>query len=323
MSDIIDRIERDVGIPGLVSTLAERLPPTDLQSILLEVFRRRASQRKPATVLADYETNRFVRPSAVPPRRLVEWERVAFAELPPGCQALDLAPVCPLGTCSVMAPIDQNWAVSTARNSEVVSDSTNVLALEASLRRRDLLHKDPKSAQPVRLAARHRLLRAQNYEGPQLLSHFSAFALCSAGRADGRLGFELEELMWHARFYLRALRRLLGPGIRLRIAVSDFSGGLSESTLMTRLIGPAGMGFSGVDWAVDHERTAGQGYYTSLCFRLQARKPNGEMVELVDGGAVDWAQKLLSDKKERMVISGIGSERLCAEESLFSLRVKG
>jgi hypothetical protein len=323
MSDIIDRIEREVGIPGLVSILAERLPPTDLESLLLEVYRRRASQRKPAAVLADYETNRFVRPSAVRPALLVEWERTALAALPPVCQALELAPVCPLGTCSVMAPVDQNWAVSTARNSEVVSDSTNVLALEAALRRRDVLRKDPKSVEPVRLAARHRLLRAQNYEDPQLLSHFSAFALCSAGRADGRFGFELEEVMWHARFYLRALRGLLGPAIQLRIAVSDFSGAVSESTMMTRLIGPIGMGFSGLDWAIDRERTAGRGYYTSLCFRLQARTPNREIVELVDGGAVDWAQKLLSDKNERMVISVINSERLCAEESLFTMRVMG
>jgi hypothetical protein len=31
----------------------------------------------------------------------------------------------------------------------------------------------------------------------------------------------------------------------------------------------------------------------------------------VDGGAVDWTQRLLSNAKERLVISGIGSERLC------------
>jgi hypothetical protein len=36
-------------------------------------------------------------------------------------------------------------------------------------------------------------------------------------------------------------------------------------------------------------------------------------LELVDGGSVNWTQKLLSNAKERLVISGIGSERLCAE----------
>jgi hypothetical protein len=32
----------------------------------------------------------------------------------------------------------------------------------------------------------------------------------------------------------------------------------------------------------------------------------------VDGGAMDWTQRLLSNAKERLVISGIGSERLCS-----------
>jgi hypothetical protein len=41
-SKIIARIEREIGIPGLVAALAERLTPTDLQSVLLEVYRQRA-----------------------------------------------------------------------------------------------------------------------------------------------------------------------------------------------------------------------------------------------------------------------------------------
>ena len=318
MSEIIERIEREVGVEGLVSLLAERLPPTDLQSVLLEVYRLKAGRRQPASLLADYETNRFVRPSAVPPALLVEWERIAFAELPPGFQPVALSPVCPLGTCSVVAPINQNWALSTVRNSEVVSDSTNVLALECALRRRELLSGDPKSDEPVRLAASHRLLRAQQYDDPHLLSHFSAFALCSAGR--GRARFEQEEQVWHARFYLRSLRRFLGPSVPLRIALSDLSGRIPASTMKSKLIAPIGLGFRGFEWAVDSERTRGRGYYSNLCFHVHAVRPSGELVELADGGAVDWSQKLLSDKKERMVISGIGSERLCADASLQGAR---
>ena len=108
MSEIIERIERQVGVLRLVLLLAERLPPTDLQSLLLEVHRLRAKRRQPASLLADYETNRFVRPSSVSPKRLVEWDRIAFAELPPGFQAVSSSAVCPLGTWSVVAPISQN-----------------------------------------------------------------------------------------------------------------------------------------------------------------------------------------------------------------------
>jgi len=83
-----------------------------------------------------------------------------------------------------VAGVDQNWAVTTARNTEVVSDSTNALALECAVRRRALLRADPKSAEPVHLAASHRLLRARRYADPALASHFSVFA-CAAPAATG------------------------------------------------------------------------------------------------------------------------------------------
>ena len=124
MSKIVERIERELGVPGLVSLLAERIEPTDLQSVLLEVYRQRTLRRNPSDVLSDYETNRFVLPATIPPSRLRDWECVAFSQLPPEFQLLALSPVCPLGTNSVVAKVDQNWAISTIRNTEVVSDSS-------------------------------------------------------------------------------------------------------------------------------------------------------------------------------------------------------
>jgi hypothetical protein len=55
------------------------------------------------------------------------------------------------------------------------------------------------------------------------------------------------------------------------------------------------------------------GYYRDICFHIHAMGPSGQFKELVDGGTVDWTQKLLSNAKERLIISGIGSERLCSE----------
>jgi hypothetical protein len=302
-------------VPGLVSLLAERLEPTDLQSILLEVYRLRARQRQPSAVLSDYEANRFVRPSALSPVRLQEWERIALSELPAEFQPVALSPVCPLGTNSVIASVDQNWAVSTARNTEVVSDSTNVLALECALRRRQLLRAQPKSTDRVHLAASHRLLRAQHYGDPSLVPHFNSFALCSAGRDEGDLQFELSALALHIRFYLRSLRAFLGRTVRLRLSVSDFSPQARQSVLSSRLLAPIWEEFGGVAYDFDSQRTSGRGYYFDLCFHIHARVPSGRWLELVDGGSVDWTQKLLSNSKERLVISGIGSERVCTEFS--------
>jgi hypothetical protein len=33
---------------------------------------------------------------------------------------------------------------------------------------------------------------------------------------------------------------------------------------------------------------------------------------LIDGGLADWTQQLMNNRKERLMTSGLGSERLCA-----------
>jgi len=312
MSKITERIERELGLPGLVALLAERIPPTDLQSLLLEVYRERARRRKPSDLLADYQTDRFVRPASISPVRLHEWEGVAFSQLAPDFELLALSPLCPLGTNSVVAKVDQNWAVSTIRNSEVVSDSTNVLALECALRRGHLLRQEPKSATAVHLAASQRLVRGQRYQDPKLLSHFSALVLCSAGRDVGSLRFELRSLGLHISFYVRALRAFLGPELLLRLSASDFVVPPRQAMVTSQLIEPL-RDELGIEAVFDRQRTSGRGYYAGLCFHLQAMAPSGRWLELVDGGAADWTQQLLSDAKERLVISGIGNERVCTE----------
>jgi len=44
---IIERIEREARVPDLANILTSRLAPTDLQSLLLEVYGRRAKKRSP------------------------------------------------------------------------------------------------------------------------------------------------------------------------------------------------------------------------------------------------------------------------------------
>ena len=182
-SQIIERIEKDARAPDLAKILTSRLAPTDLQSLLLEIYGRRARKREPKALLGDQISNRFTRPSALSPRRLLEWDRVAFSLLPKAFRPIELSPVCPLGTVSVLSPISQDWTVSTIRNTEVVSDSTNVLAIECAVRRREQRNFSSGKAVPVHLASSHRLLRGQKFGvGPGTRQHFRAFALCSAGR---------------------------------------------------------------------------------------------------------------------------------------------
>lgn len=63
-----------------------------------------------------------------------------------------------------------------------------------------------------------------------------------------------------------------------------------------------------VRFCLDFNRKAGLGYYQHLCFHIYATNQKGSAVQIADGGAVDWSAKLLGNKREAMVISGIGTE---------------
>jgi hypothetical protein len=309
---ILERIERETGVADLAALLAERLEPADLHSLLLEVYRRRADRRSPAAVLSDFESNRFVRPARTDPGELLRWEQVAFASLPEEFETIELSPVCPLGTSSVIATVSQNKSLATIRNVEVVSDATNVLALECALRRRTLLRQEPKSPTPVHLATSHRLLRTQAYEDSNLQQHFRLFMLCSAGRDVGGGRFQIEALSEHIRSFLRAARSFVGPGLYLRVSVTDLSPDSSQGGFGSQVLAALEGQFPDVDFRIDPSRQTGRGYYSEVCFHVHAILPSVGSLELADGGAVDWTQKLLSNAKERLVISGISGERLCS-----------
>ena len=310
MDDVIRRIEQEAGIPGLASVLAQRLPASDLHSLLLEVYRRRAGDRSGANVLADYVSSRFVHPGRTDPRLLLQWDAAAFSALPDGFIPLELSPLSPLGTNSVVATVSQNKTVVTARNLEVVSDATNVLALECAVRRRALLSAAPHSAELVRLAASHRVVRPQFSGNATMLPHFRLFSLCSAGRDTGANSFEREGLAEHVRFYVKALSAFLGEAVPLRVSVTDLASDSPRDWWEAAVLAPLRYPLPRVEFGFDQSRTAGRGYYVGVCFHVFAVVA-GSAIELADGGDVNWTQKLLNNAKERLFISGIGSERVC------------
>lgn len=315
---IIERIEREAGVPDLVNVLAERLDPTDLQSLLLEVYRRRSAQVAPSHLLDRYQRDRFIRPSEVDPQTLASLERLAWSLLPKAYQAVELSPVCPLGTNATVATVDQNKVVTTIRNSEVVADSTNVLAMECAVRRRQLLRANPRSRDRVRLAASHRLLRGQAYASANARPHFRLLALCVAGRDEGSFQFETRALIEHLDFYLRLLEAAARQAFRIggmRVAVTDLEDGRREQALHEHVLGPLQEAHPGVDFAFDRERESGRGYYVGACFSVHVMDEARAVYELVDGGFTTWTQQLLSNKKERLLISGLGTERLCTLRS--------
>src|SRR5713101_3565780 len=95
---LIERIERDSGVPHLADILSCRIGPTDLQSLLLEVYARRAKKRNPRVLLDDHVSNRFTRPSASNTTRSLEWDQIAFSKLPKLFRHVELSCL-PPGNC--------------------------------------------------------------------------------------------------------------------------------------------------------------------------------------------------------------------------------
>jgi len=306
---IAERIVRESGIPNLIEVLSERLSMTDLQSLLLEVYARRASRLSPVDVLKQYQGNRFVRPPKVSARESSEFDRLAYSLLPERFEVVEVSPVSPLGSCSVLATVDQNNLVSTCRNTEVCGDPTNVLALECATRRRK--PRSNRYTEDIKLCASHRVLRAQMFEGPASFAHFRVLTLCTSGRDRGHDRFEIDALCEQVDFYLRLLLESRRAGFRLeriRATMTPFAGGKKE-VLEREVMGPLGARYPEVRFMLDEERERGRGYYLWAGCQINVTDPEGREWLIIDGGFTDWTRKLMSDRKERFLISGMGTER--------------
>ncbi len=311
MSDkILRRILREIGDEGLVDKLSEGLTPSDLQSLLLAVYKQRAGHLAPCDLVNQYRRNRFVQPAQASPTAMLEFDRLAYSLLPPDFEPLELSPLAPLGACSALGAVSQNNVVSTIRNTEVCSDSTNVLALECARRRQ---RSDARALGQVKLCASHRLLRTQRFEGPASFPHFRVFTLCTAGRDQGFFRFETGALAEQIDFYVRLLDQASTLGYKVedaRVSVTVLDERWIE-TLQTGVLDALAARYPNVKMGFDQERQSGRGYYVGACFCIHARDRSGADYMLVDGGFTTWTQQLLSNRKERLLSSGIGSERLC------------
>lgn len=300
---VLERAAADGGGGDLVELLSERLSGTELTTLLLEVYRRRALKVTPAEVMRRYRTDRFVAPSPIPARALRRAEDALIAALPPGFTLVSLAPLTPLATHTAVATVDPRKVIATVRGTEVAADPTNALALEAAERRSRLLAASPRDATPVSLAASERVVRAQRFDGPGMSAHFQLFGLVTAGRDVGGLAFERAALAEHLRFAAHAW-----PGAEVRITV------LAEPYRAVfdavRPDNADGSGSAGLSIVEDPDRASGRGYYTGLCFKVHAAG-----AEIGDGGFVDWTARLRGDRKERLLISGYGVDRLAAADA--------
>lgn len=294
--EIVRRIEREAGTPGLTELLAG-MPGTDLRSLLLDVTRRRSATRTPADLVADRSRDGTVAAADCDARAMRRVELLAL-EAAGAFDAVELSPVCPAGLNTVLGRIDQNSVLATVRGSEVMADPTAALALEAALRRRQ-------GAGAVRLAATHRVLRMQPLRGEGVvLRHFRLLALVTAGPSEPGNAFELDALVEHVGVHVRLLQQT--EASEIRVTLSD----AGRPALVERALERLAETHPDVLVASDPEREHGVGYYAGAMLNVTAFTPSGETVDLGDGGETDWTARLLQNRKERLFTSGIGLDRL-------------
>jgi hypothetical protein len=292
-----DRVWRSLPA-GAREALEHDLPPTDLQTLLIAVAEARAGRITAADVMRRWQNDRFVQPAPSDPRRVSVVEARLWQLLPTGFSGVELSPVAPLGTCHAVGPVSQNRIVSTMRNTEVVSDSTNALAVEGALRRR----RQPKHAE-VDLATCHRQLRAQVF-GPGAGAHFRLFALVSSARDRGSGRTEAAMITRHVMFWLEVLSTLIPqhqPGIELSVFDGPVLAERVADTIRPALGGRAALLLDRPD------RSRARGYYTNFAMRITA---GDGAIELGDGGLTTWTAQLIPDAKERCLVSCLATERL-------------
>jgi hypothetical protein len=273
-------------------------------------------------------------------RDFLAFDAIAF-EAAAGFEAIELSPVCPFAATSALGGTHQNNVLTTIRNAEVLGDPTIAMALEAVKRRSGM--------ETVRLCASQRVIRLQPFDVPGYSPHFRLFAMITAGRDTGALGFETTQLLEHVRVYLRMFRLLALPDpvvefadlsaiermlaaagvtrdeVREAIRAHHLGGserflrdrGIEASTeakppvLEQNVIEPLHKEFPEAAFRIDQQRLEGLGYYQPFAFRISAKAPDGNSYPLVDGGFTDWTARLPGNRKERLLISGIGSEFVC------------
>jgi hypothetical protein len=281
-----------VGAPSF-DRLAQGLTGSELQSLLLEVMHARASARNAKDLAAQYRRDPFCARAPVDLRAMlrIDSHLLAAAER---FEAIEVSPVAPLGTCSVVGLTDQNRVLSALRSSEVVSDPTNVLALECAQQLRACPKRD------VHLATSHRVVRAQPVpKQPGHAQHFRLFALASAGVERKDHAFTIDTLALHVRTLLAAFDRLEQDGYALgRRRVEILS-----STEKHRLGEHLAQLFD-----ADHRPLEHPYYSGGLRYRIWVSVAGFEELPLADGGTFNWLRQLASNRRAVFVGSGLGSQ---------------
>ncbi len=295
--NIINNILAKAGNKNLVNELANKLSQSEISTLLLALSKEVTNRNTPNDILNKYESNRFTKPSKLNPIRIkqVEILMLEMAETL-GFSPILLSPASLLGSCSVIAKVDQNNVVSASRGLELISDSTNMLAiyLANEIKRKTI----DNTKCPVHLSATCRATRAQMPKNDNALPHFGLFTLVSAGKDTGSYVFEKDAIAKHLEFYISYFRNKLG--YKLKVFLNLRNGYTDKIGFVDRIYLHLHESYPDIEFIINKEAT-NNNYYKGVNFKISVND-----IDIADGGFVDWTQKLLGNRKERLLISGTG-----------------
>ena len=275
---------------------------SELNSLLLEVFERRVMQETPSSLLGKYTKNKLVKPAQLDFLKFKEEELecckiVANSSF----ELIELSPVAQLGTSSIMATVNQKKVLTALRNTEVQSDPTNSIALHyASLKQNNEL-----SEKTYNFSNVSRVIRTQVFSNPNFTPHFPILSLISCGMDTGSFEFEKTEIYKHFAITQDVCKSVFGFN-NLFFEIIPCKEYDSNSPLISNSL--SHIKNSGFDVRIAESDSQNNYYYG---MRIKAKIiADGVEYEIGDGGLLDWTQKLLANKKERMLTMGLGIQLL-------------
>lgn len=185
-----------------------------LTPVLVNVFRDKSKEITPTQLLKEYEDRYdFYGTASITQKEMLKFRQLWADSLPEDFEMVELSPITPFGACVALTELSQDVRMTTIKKSEVVSDSTIALSLEASKRRKGLMKKADTMFNSVNLATSHRLLRLQAFDKKKgFLQHFGIFGTITAGRGKGKNTFILDTILRHVELWLNFILELQNNG---------------------------------------------------------------------------------------------------------------
>lgn len=223
---IIEQKYIDTDLKKQIVEMISSKSSSNMIPILVKGMREKVSKMTPIDLIHKYENKyEFFGPSSLDLRQTNKYNMMFLESLPNYFDAIDISPINPIGTNAIITSVSQDVSLSTIRGSEVNSDPTTALTLEAASRRKKLAINEETFFDEVHLATIHPVLRLQKFDlSKGYMQHFNLFGLVSSGRNNNNLEeYELDLLFQHIDIFLEFIEKLNNNGYYLNdVSVNIF-----------------------------------------------------------------------------------------------------